>query len=63
MGNVGISSVGTKSVNKTGQANKTECLAGRPYPQDTRETQLSPSGLTLCIPACAGHMIYFSVDE
>ena len=27
-----------------------ECLAGRPYPQNTRETQLSPSGLTLRIP-------------
>ena len=27
-----------------------ECLAGRPYPRDTRETQLSPSGLTFHIP-------------
>ena len=26
------------------------CLAGRPYPRDTRETQLSSSVLTLCIP-------------
>ena len=26
------------------------CLAGRPYPRDTRETQLSPSVLTLRIP-------------
>ena len=27
-----------------------ECLAGRPYPRATRETQLSPSVLTLRIP-------------
>ena len=26
------------------------CLTGRPYPRDTRETQLSPSVLTLHIP-------------
>ena len=26
-----------------------ECLVGRPYPRATRETQLSPSVLTLCI--------------
>ena len=33
-----------------------ECLAGRPYPQDTHETQLSPSSLTLCIPViCKAH--------
>ena len=50
MGNVGISSVGTKSVNQTGQAGRTKCLAGRPYSRDTWETQLSPSGLALCIP-------------
>ena len=25
------------------------CLTGRPYPRDIRETQLSPSVLTLCI--------------
>ena len=32
------------------------CLAGRPYPRDTRETQLSPSGLTLRIPdMCKAH--------
>ena len=59
MGNVGINSVGTESVYQTGQAGRTECLAGvlrargclvrRPYPQDTHETQLSPSGLTLRI--------------
>ena len=56
VGNVGINSIGTKSVNKTGQANKTECLAGRPYPRDTHKTQLSPSGLTLRIPLmCKTH--------
>ena len=49
MGNVGINSVGIESVNQTGQAGRTECLARRLYPQDTRETQLSPSGLTLRI--------------
>ena len=47
--NVGINSVGTESVYQTGQVDKTECLAGKPYPRDTCETQLSPSGLTLRI--------------
>ena len=28
VGNVGINSVGTESVNQTGQAGRTECLAG-----------------------------------
>ena len=56
MGNVGINSVGIESVYQIGQADKTECLAGRPYPRDTRETQLSPSGLTLHIPVmCKAH--------
>ena len=33
-----------------------ECLMGRPYPQATHETQLSPSVLTLCIPVmCSAH--------
>ena len=50
VGNVGINSVGTKSVYQTGQAGRIECLVGRPYPRDTCETQLSPSGLTLRIP-------------
>ena len=54
MGNVGINSVGTENVNQTGQAWQNRmshgCLAGRPYPRDTRETQLSPFGLTLRIP-------------
>ena len=49
VGNVSISSVGTESVNQTGQAGRTECLTERLYLQDTRETQLSPSGLTLRI--------------
>ena len=32
------------------------CVAGRPYLRDTRETQLSPSGLTLRIPVvCKAH--------
>ena len=48
--------VGTESVNQTRQAGRTECLAGRPYPRDTCETQLSPSGLTLRIPVmCKAH--------
>ena len=33
-----------------------KCLAGRPYPRATRETQLSPSLLTLHIPImCRAH--------
>ena len=33
-----------------------ECFAGRPYPRATRETQLSPSVLTLRIPVmCRAH--------
>ena len=56
MGNVSISSVGIESVNQIGQAGRTECLAERLYPQDTRETQLSPSGLSLRIPViCKAH--------
>ena len=32
------------------------CLTGRPYPQDTRETQLSPSGLdSLHSSMCKSH--------
>ena len=59
MGNVGINSVGTESMNQTGQVGRTECLAGRPYPRDTRETQLSPSGLTLRIPVmCKAHVSF-----
>ena len=56
VGNVSINSVGTESVNQTGQAGKTECLVGRPYSQDTCETQLSPYGLTLRISVmCKAH--------
>ena len=56
VGNVSISSVGIESVNQTGQAGRTECLAERLYPQDTRETQLSSSGLSLRIPViCKAH--------
>ena len=56
VGNVGINSVGTESVNQTEQVGRTECLVGKPYPQDTRETQLSPFGLTLRIPVmCKAH--------
>ena len=59
MGNVSISSVGIESVNQTGQAGRTEYLAsvlqeGLTY--ETRETQLSPSGLSLRIPViCKAH--------
>ena len=56
VGNVGINSVGTESVNQTRQADKTECLTGKPYPRDTCKTQLSPSSLTLRIPImCKTH--------
>ena len=53
---MGINSVGTESVYQTGQASRIECLARRPYPRDTRETQLSLFGLTLRIPVmCKAH--------
>ena len=56
MGNVGIKRVGIESLYQTEQAGRTECLAGRPYPRDTRETLLSPSALTLRIPVmCKAH--------
>ena len=56
MGNVGIYSVGVESVYQIVQFGRTECLAGRPYPRDTCETQLSPSVLTLRIPVvCRAH--------
>ena len=60
MGNVGKYSVSIESVYQTwiGWQNKMSrgCLAGRPYPRDTRETQLFPSVLTLCIPVmCNAH--------
>ena len=53
---MGIYSEGTESVYQTVQTGRTECLAGRPYPRDTRETQLSPSVQTLHIPVmCKAH--------
>ena len=56
MGNVGINSVGAESVYQIVQYGRIECFAGRPYPRDTRETQLSPSVLTLRIPVmCRAH--------
>ena len=59
MGNVGIYSVDAESVYQIVQSGRTECLAslaGRPYPRDTRETQFSPSVLTLRIPImCRAH--------
>ena len=56
MGNVGINSVGIKSVYQTRQAGRIECLVGVSREGLTRETQLSPSGLTLHIPVmCKAH--------
>ena len=47
VGNVGINSVGTKSVYQKWQSGKNRmfrgCLVGRPYPRDTHKNQLSPS--------------------
>ena len=60
MGNIGINSVGTKSVYQTGQAGRIESLTSVSREGFTRETQLSPSDLTLRILARAGHMIYFA---
>ena len=49
MGNVGIYSVGAESVYQIIQSGRTECLAGASQEGLTRETQLSPSVLTLHI--------------
>ena len=39
-----------------------ECLVGRSYPRATRETQLSPSVLTLCIPVmCKTHALFYGM--
>ena len=58
MGNVGIYSVGVESVYQIIQSSKTECLAGRPFLRDTRETQLSPFVLTLRILVmCRAHAL------
>ena len=57
---MGMYSEGTESAYQIVQSGRTECLAGVSREGLTRETQLSPFGLTLHIPACAGHMIYFA---
>ena len=72
MGNVGIYSVGAESVYQTVQSDRIECLvgvswkgltcgclAGSPYPRDTREAQLFPSILTLRIPVMCRAHAYF----
>ena len=59
-----VGNVGTESVYQIVQSGRTECFVGvsrgclarRLYSQDTRETQLSPSVLTLHIPVmCKAH--------
>ena len=56
MGNVGIYSVGAKGVNQIVQSGRVECLEGVSREGLTRETQLSPSILTLRIPVmCKAH--------
>ena len=56
MGNEGIYSVGSESVYQIIQSGRTESLAESPYLRATRETQLSPSLLTLHIPVmCKTH--------
>ena len=56
MGNKSIYNEGTKRVYQAVQIGITKCLAGRPYLQDTRETQLSPFVQTLHIPImCKAH--------
>ena len=53
---MGINSVGTESVYQTGQAGRIECLASVSREGLTRETQLSPFVLNLCIPVmCKAH--------
>ena len=47
---MGIYSVGVESVYQIVQSGRIECFVERPYSRDTRETQLSPSVLTLRIP-------------
>ena len=49
MGNVGINSVGTESVNQTKQAGRTECLAGVSREGLTREILASHSCLHLVL--------------
>ena len=56
---MGIYSVGAESVYQIVQSGRIECLARRPYPRDTSETQLSPSVLTLHIPVmCRAHAFF-----
>ena len=56
MGNVRIYSVGRDLVYQIWQNDKTECFAGRPYPRNTRENQLSQFVMTLRIPImCWAH--------
>ena len=56
MDNVGIYSVGRDMMYQIWQYSKTECFAGRPYPRNTRDNQLSPSVMTLRIPVmCWAH--------
>ena len=64
VGNMGINSVGTESVYQTGQAGRTECLAGVLREGLTHEILARHSCLhpvlTLRIPACASHMSHFA---
>ena len=62
MGNVGIYCVGIESVYQIVQTGRIECFAGVSREgfttRDTRETQLSPSVLTLRIPVmCRAHAL------
>ena len=71
LGNVGINSVGTESVYQKWLSGKTECFASVSregltcellVPRDTRETQLSPSVLTLHIPViCRAHASFYEM--
>ena len=62
MGNVGIYNVGAKGVNQIVQSGRTECLAGVSRKGLTRETQLSPSVLTLRIPVmCKTHASFHGI--
>ena len=63
MGNVSIYSVGIESVYHILQTDRIECFTGVSREglttRDTRETQLSPSVLTLRIPVmCRAHVLF-----
>ena len=64
MGNVGINSVGTESVNQTGQAGRTECLTGVSREGLIREILARHSYLHLAwlfaFRSCARHMLPFA---